>query len=83
MTHVRESFNQGNMEITSNSRDPLLQIILKEILKLSSKLNTCRTTANYNLEIVSKNSISHKNVPGQNICPPCEADVLSLLEFDL
>jgi len=37
------------MEIIGNIRNPLLQVILEEILQLCRKLNTGRSTSNNNL----------------------------------
>ena len=52
-THIRECLNQGDMERVGNFRDPLSQVVLKEVLKFGSKLDTSWTTTDDNLDVKS------------------------------
>ena len=47
-THVWQGFHECDGEVLLDIGDPLPQVIVEEILKLASKLDTCGPTANYN-----------------------------------
>jgi hypothetical protein len=48
VVYIRESFDERNMKFVTDFRNPFLEILLKEILKLAGKLDSSRTAANYN-----------------------------------
>ena len=50
-TDIRKRLHKRNMEVVLDFRNPLLQVFLKEVLKLTSELHTCWTTTdNHHME---------------------------------
>lgn len=47
LTYVRESLDQGDVEVVLDLGNPLLQVLLEEVLDLTGELDTGGTTANH------------------------------------
>ena len=61
-TYIRESFNQGDMELIRNIRNPFLQVILEEVLQLRGELNPCWATSDDDLIYRQKRELASISV---------------------
>jgi hypothetical protein len=66
------------MEVTGNSRNPFLEIVLKEILQFGGELDTSWSTSDNNLvDLISTPLKLHDNKPELQYVSPCEEDAPS------
>lgn len=80
---VGQSFDEGDLEVLLDFRNPLLQVILEEVLQLTGELDTSRATTNHNhvektLDFVFSLVLEHSSL---NAVHDALADLLSIVDL--
>lgn len=82
-THIRQSFDQGDLEIRRDLRNPLLQVALKEVLEFAGKLDSSRATTDNDHMEQSFDLLGALILEGRGLATVHDAlpDVLSIPDF--